>query len=71
MPIYTYKCKDESCGHVEEDVLILSVTKEESERPTCSECAGEMEKCIGESSYLIHYKGDGFYQTDQNNKNYQ
>ena len=71
MPIYTYRCKDDECAHIEEDVLISSISSEESERPVCFKCKGEMEKCIGDTSYLIHYKGDGFYQTDQNNKNYQ
>jgi len=71
MPIYTYKCKDEEeCGHVEEDVLISSVSREAEERPICSKCEGEMCKVIS-GSYLIHYKGDGFYQTDVNKKNYQ
>lgn len=73
MPIYTYLCNDEKetgCNHVEEDVFITSISKEAEEKPTCSECESEMSKVIS-GSYLIHYKGAGFYQTDVNKKNYQ
>lgn len=71
MPIYTYKCLDEECEHIEDDVLIRSISNEEEERPDCGECGGPMSKVAGQGSYMIHYKGDGFYQTDVNKKNYQ
>lgn len=70
MPIYTYKCVDEECGHIEDDVLVSSISKEEEERPDCEEC-GEPMKKVTNGSFLIHYKGEGFYQTDVNKKNYQ
>ena len=70
MPIYTYQCQDEKCAHIEDDVLIISVSREELERPHCPKCEGDMKQVVS-GSYLIHFKGDGFYQTDVNNKKYQ
>lgn len=38
--------------------------------PECEECGEETEKVVA-GSFLIKYNGDGFYQTDYNNKDSQ
>jgi predicted nucleic acid-binding Zn ribbon protein len=70
MPIYDYQCVNDVCVHVEENVLITTIQREEEERPCCVKCKSEMRRVMG-GRYLIHYNTTGFYQTDVNSKNTQ
>ena len=60
MPIYEYQCT--KCGNVKE---ILQKFSDEAET-TCSECDGNLQKIISQSTF--HLKGTGWYVTDYANK---
>ncbi len=56
MPLYEYKCKD--CNET------FEVMQKFSDEPvsSCIHCAGEVEKLISQSSFIL--KGGGWYLTD-------
>lgn len=60
MPIYEYKCKQ--CGKVYE--VIQKINEEAIKH--CIYCAGEVERIISLSSFVL--KGSGWYLTDYSEK---
>lgn len=56
MPMYVFKCKKEDCGHTQS-----KRQKHEDPPPPCEKCEGEMERAIGQSSFIL--KGGGWFKT--------
>jgi putative FmdB family regulatory protein len=63
MPLYDYQCPD--CGHIEENVLISSFSKEGEEKPKyCQKCEADRDMIRAMSPPSLQFKGTGFYCTD-------
>jgi putative FmdB family regulatory protein len=61
MPIYEYRC--DKCGHEDESIFPIARARKSIR---CRGCGGRAIRVY--STPAIHFKGNGFYNTDYKNK---
>lgn len=64
MPLYTYKCKNDSCEHYEDKIVKISERDNEIPCPKCSDGSLEREAFTpGDKGSSFRYKGNWFSTT--------
>lgn len=64
MPRYDYRCADDAC---ENDVFEVSKSYTDNSPTVCPVCSSEARKLL--SPIAVHFKGSGFYVTDNRASN--